>query len=838
MPAARNPRLQAAQATQDASTASTVSVRPGRGIALPASAQAAVRAATAAATVPSSTPSSNVVPIGRLAGRRSAQYLRNRLTRLGGLTAPAIALSRHEFEVRAGLTYKGNRNLDRALGRLETIDVGNYQHRYQRGDIAGAIIDKIVDVALRSGADIFDNEDEKPTSWSDELESLFSRLRVWDVLREAFIACRKASYSIIVIGTKLDKQANETFASPLTRVPNADSVVYLRTFGELDITRPTKSDLIQDESSPLYGYPEFYKIDTTTTGAGVSTKVHYTRVIHISDSLGPWGKPVLERIWDRLDDLDKMVGGGSEGTFQNIQRGAWNVDPSVEFESSETGSDGDKDYDETSGYYEDAIAAWRHGLLDDLVLQGLSAVDIKTKIPDISPNAKLVMRLIAAATGYPERVLFGTEEGKLAGEQDSASFADSVRGYRNGFCERHLRALVDRLQTINALRKVPSYTVNWSTAERLSPVEKSEVAKNLTQANLFQMRAEGRTVADAEEIRRDVLDMQPREDEGDNSGAGNGSGSAAGGGADVSVSVRASIDDNAPDEVVALDTIITNLEQDAITVIDNAIADAIAVVDDSSIDVNAIVDILGDTFGDAIGEVITEAINTSAVSSLALAKSRGTFLRNASQSSSTSTNRNLQIEIEFDTANPRAVDFAARYATDLTNDLTDDARRMLNSVISTSTELGYTTRQTAALISNSIGITGHEIGHVTTLLRNMANANVGTTVRYGTTRKVIIDGTQAQIDRTVRSYTSHLLQVRKRRLARTLLARSANEGLNELWLQARDAGQLPSNVVRVYLKNTERHADRDGQTVPLGERFEVEPGEDANCGCSQGLDTV
>ena len=44
-------------------------------------------------------------------------------------------------------------------------------------------------------------------------------------------------------------------------------------------------------------------------------KVHWSRIIHVTDGLLDdefYGFPRLQRVWNKLDDLLKVVGGGSE----------------------------------------------------------------------------------------------------------------------------------------------------------------------------------------------------------------------------------------------------------------------------------------------------------------------------------------------------------------------------------------------------------------------------------------------------------------------------------------------------------------------------------------------
>jgi hypothetical protein len=757
-------------------------------------------------------------------------------------------MSRMELAAKAGATFGGNRKLDEALGRIEPnkILIEYYEHRYARGGIAGAVVDKLVTTALRSGADIIENdgvEDRDIKSpWEIAVIRLFERLRVWDVLREAFIECRKGHYSIIVIGAVDgvgNNGSNNPWEQPLVKVPLDTGVQRLWPYGESSIQTFNKRDLIQDESNPLFGYPEFYKV---TIGKQLVKKIHYSRVVHIANSLTPWGKPVLERVWDLFDDLEKTTGGGSEGFFQNVgAKDVWNIDPEVEFESTEQGDsvtgDGDIDYDAQATTYEEAIAAHRHSAIDDLILQGVERLPRDIETPDIANNTASIERHIAASSGYPHAVLLGNKEGRLAGEQDDASYRDDVIGYREGFCDRHLRMLIDTFIRIGVIETV-EYITSWRRSEKLSPTERSTVINNYAQANLRQSKVDGRLFVEPDEARQDVLGYEPLEQEANNVNGNNGN--------DVTASLRFNaLDDDAPEQVVRLDNTINEFESKLIRRLNKAFKSARSEISNApnSSDVDNAVDALGDGLDDdgGLGEFFLGVLTASGEAELEIVQDEDTFLVTAQQaslslpSSSLSRNRNLaHIDISFDTANPRAVEWAGNYASDVVEDLTTTTRNGLNSLIATATEQGFSTTQVANLMSNSIGLDSNSYTYVNGLADRMLAAEVGTTIKYGT-KQVIVDGTLAQADRTVTGYMRHLLQVRKKRLARSLLARSANEGLHELHRQALEQDLLPSNVVRVYIQNTQRHASRDGTTVAIGESFEVEPGADANCGCTSGL---
>ena len=762
--------------------------------------------------------------------RRAATYRAMAYRQLlGTYTNPLLA--RMELASKAGITFGGNRKLDKALGRVPPgeIEPEHYEHRYKRNGIARAIVEKLVKSALRRGADIIEddgNEDRSDrTSWELEVDNLLTRLHAWEALKEAFIQSRKGTYSIIVIGT-VDGDGMDR---ELVSIPGGiDGVTKLWPYPDSSINRHSKIDLIADESSPLYGYPRLYKIKL---GTGLTRTVHHSRVIHIADSLLPWADPFLERVWDDLDDFDKIKGGGAEGTFQNVNgKGIWSIDDDVPFESDEVGSsasgDGDIDYDASPATYEDGMAAWRHDAINDLFLQGIKRLDNQIAIPDYANNARVAMRCIAAGAGYAERVLFGTEEGKLAGEQDSAAYADDVKGYREGFCTRHVRALIDWFIRYRVIKDRP-YRLHWHSAEKLSPLDKSTITLNAAKTNQAQVEADGRIIYEPDEIRRDTLGYAPLEQERSKIDPS---------GANVSLNIRLNtLDDDAPIEVVRLDNVINEHESRLVGRIDNAIRSSRSEVDDNGNNIDEIVDELGNSFSDGLDEFLLGVLVVSAELELESVQENDSFLRTAVEVDKLSPR--ALIDIAFDKANPRAVDWAGEFASDTVRDLTDDARKGLNTVVSTAAELGYTTRQTAAMISDNIGLASNEVGYVANLARNLANADVGDIVRYGDS-KVIVDGTQLQADRHINRYVTHLKEIRKKRLARSLLARTANEGLHELHRQAQEQGLLPDNVRRVYIKNTQRHDDRDGEVVRIGESFEVEPGADANCGCASGLVTV
>src|SRR3972149_1706788 len=97
------------------------------------------------------------------------------------------------------------------------------------------------------------------------------------------------------------------------------NIIYLKPFSEGSAMISTYET---DKASERYGLPTSY--DVLAISGQPRAKVHWSRVVHVAEDLlddDVFGRPRLKRIYDRLDDLMKIVGGGAEATWQTMDRG-------------------------------------------------------------------------------------------------------------------------------------------------------------------------------------------------------------------------------------------------------------------------------------------------------------------------------------------------------------------------------------------------------------------------------------------------------------------------------------------------------------------------------------
>ena len=206
--------------------------------------------------------------------------------------------------------------------------------------------------------------------------------------------------------------------------------------------------------------------------------------------------------------------------------------------------------------------------------------------------------------------------------------------------------------------------------------------------------------------------------------------------------------------------------------------------------------------------------------------------RAAKKPSETSTAKTKvgKFGLKFDVANPRAIAWARTHAAKLAVDMSEETRRAVRAIIARGFTQGRHPYQTAKLLLDVIGLTE----------------------RQGVALMSYRDKLEEQgflgkdLDDEVLVRSNEMFEARAEMIARTETMRASNEGQQELWNQAVDAGLLTGAELREWIVTPD---DRlcpiceamEGQTVGMGEPFDVD-GEDVmvppahpNCRCTIGI---
>jgi len=402
-------------------------------------------------------------------------------------------LQRSVLAKRAGLTFGGDRDLFEALGYREELGPDDFRSRYLRGDIASRIVEAYPKSTWRGGAELIEDEDpaietEFETAWT----AFADRLHVWSVLTRADILAGLGPYAVVLLGAEGDLEAE------LPRLNGSEGVLYLTPYGPDEVKVDSTVDVSED---PRFGLPEMYTINRTSDSGKASHRVHWTRILHVASGVlddRVNGIPLLQRVWNRLDDLDKVAGGGSEAFWLRVHGGlALSIDKDLKVDTA------------TLTKFKEEAEEFSHQMRRVLAARGFEIERLGGDVSNFGNQVSSLVSLIAGATGIPQRLLLGSERGELASGQDKVNWDERVQDRREEFAEPLIRQLVQRLVDHGALPEVENFDVRWPEIEDLDDRGKADVADKWSKLN----SQAGGTVVKAEEIRDQILRLDPLPEE-------------------------------------------------------------------------------------------------------------------------------------------------------------------------------------------------------------------------------------------------------------------------------------------------------------------------------------
>jgi hypothetical protein len=318
-----------------------------------------------------------------------------------------------------GKSHEGERDLWAAMGYPDAVSVQEMRDRYDRGDIAARIIDAFPDATWK----------QHPTFKASEefiraFATLEQRIMLWNAFHRLDRLTGIGHYGVLFLG--LD--GREDTEKPVTPGKKYQ-LMYVQPHGEMTAQISAWEN---DPKSPRFGRPKLYRLTTGANWAGTGggqrvLTVHHSRVIHVAErenENNSIGTPRLERIWNRLMDLEKLLGGSAEIYWQNsAMLLAFLADAGTQWEP--------EDKKEMAKQIEEM----QHGLRRSLRLTG---VDVKNVAPGLmgSDPANAIdkqLDMIAGAEGMPKRILIGSERGELASSQDEENWTARIVERREQF---------------------------------------------------------------------------------------------------------------------------------------------------------------------------------------------------------------------------------------------------------------------------------------------------------------------------------------------------------------------------------------------------------------------
>jgi phage-related protein (TIGR01555 family) len=389
-------------------------------------------------------------------------------------TLTSMVVARANLAAQLGQQYGGDRDIYQALGYKTTLNYADYWAQYTRQDIAKAIIDRPVRATWQGQLELIESEDAEKTVFEKAWYDLNRRLKLRSLLARVDRLTGIGRYGVLLLGLD-DVNENMDFLKPVSQ-SGTRKLLYVKPFGE----NTAKIDTyVTDPSNPRYGTPLVYSVEVADVASGSSSvvRVHYSRMLHIlEDHLESdvMGVPKLEAVFNRLQDLEKLVGGDAEMFWRGARPGyQGNVD---------------KDYTMTQTTKDDLkeqIDEYENGLRRILINEGIDLKALAQQIADPTGHVDIQIQMISAVTGIPKRILTGSERGELASTQDSGEWKTYVQGRREDHAEPHIiHPFVDRLIELKILPKPESgdYKVDWLDLFSVSEKERVEIGKSRANA--------------------------------------------------------------------------------------------------------------------------------------------------------------------------------------------------------------------------------------------------------------------------------------------------------------------------------------------------------------------
>lgn len=395
------------------------------------------------------------------------------------LTMASALVSRANLAMSLGQQqYGGDRDIYQALGYPLTIQFSDYAARYTRQDIAKAVIDRPAKATWEGELNIQEPTTAEDTALETEWVSLRKTFKLQNIFNRVDRLAGIGCYSVLLFGLD-DVKKKEDWSKPVTK--GARKILYLKPFGE---GSAKIAEYVKNTSDPRYGYPLFYDIKITdpsnsaTSGTSETIKVHYSRVLHVVDDIlesDIIGIPKLEAIFNRLIDLEKLVGGDAEMFWRGARPGYQGIV--------------DKDYMMTTEAREslkDQIDEFEHNLRRLLVNEGVEYKSLAQQIAEPGNHVDIQIQMISAVTGIPKRILVGSERGELSSGQDADEWKTFVQNRRTDHAETHIvKPFIDfciEYGILSGPSEEDSYEIVWSDLFATSEKERVDVGRARSEA--------------------------------------------------------------------------------------------------------------------------------------------------------------------------------------------------------------------------------------------------------------------------------------------------------------------------------------------------------------------
>jgi uncharacterized protein len=421
----------------------------------------------------------------------NAQMMSDIKQTLGRVLQLNALMSRSSLASGQGMSYGGDRDLYTALGYTADPTYAEYVQIANRDGFGKRVNEAPCDAVWSKPPAVTDSQDKTDSDFEIAWKKLVKEFKLWSRFNRLDKLLGFGPYAVLLIGFD-DVKNKQGYQHPVSK---GAKPIYMQCY---PAENAQIQQLVVDISDPRYGQPLLYNIKildpnalnqmggvsvaklipaATTASAGESVLVHYSRILHVLEGNldnEVYGEPRLKVPYNRLQDIEKVVGGAAEMFWRGARPGYtanikedYNFDPAG---NDPAVADMKKQLDE-----------YEHNLRRILTLQGVEMKGLDMQLA-VDPVRYLDMQLqdLSAGTGIPKRLLTGSERGELASTQDRDSWFDLIDRRREWYASPIIvQPFVDKMIELGVL-PAPiegDYEVMWPDLKSQSEKDRAEVGR-------------------------------------------------------------------------------------------------------------------------------------------------------------------------------------------------------------------------------------------------------------------------------------------------------------------------------------------------------------------------
>lgn len=390
--------------------------------------------------------------------------------------ALAFATAKHDHQK----SFDYPPEVTEAMARLE----------HQRNAVAHACVDRILQSTWRTPPTIQDQEREEGSVLEDAMRKHFKRIGLWRSFEEADKMSLVGTWSGLILQFADDSRLSE----PLPPMGGFGGVEALEKAVPV-----WRSQLRPEADEKGYIYKWQYR------ASGDHTDIHPSRFLLVSENGRLDASGLLTRLYNSVRMAEKVAGSAAEDAW-NAARTLLYFKMNADALPQELNKDeiGNAEGGTFADRVEFMMKAVNAGLMSTISAPAIEdAKLINSPMSDPSGSFDTIAKCLAAGSGVPLRSLFGSEEGRLAADQDSKGFLDRMEGRRQRVINPIIDELISRLIGIGAIPDDGrEYGPIWEPLSEEMTQERAQMGNLLSDMNTKNVMNGGGILFDDNELRK------------------------------------------------------------------------------------------------------------------------------------------------------------------------------------------------------------------------------------------------------------------------------------------------------------------------------------------------